>query len=110
MVSDTAMFEKGGQIYALGPVVREINAILPLFRHVTWIGFNRPEYRENASFSPVENTQIRLVFLKKCGGDRIVDKLAVLSRTPAMMLRILREIRLHDVIYTERLHRRPLLH
>jgi len=100
IVSDTAMFEKGGQIYALGPVVREINSLLPLFRNVTWIGFNRPEYRDNASFSPVENTNIRLVFLRKCGGDRIADKLAVLSRTPAMTMRILREIRRHDVVYT----------
>ncbi|MFN0173362.1 MAG: glycosyltransferase family 4 protein [Saprospiraceae bacterium] len=100
MVSDTAMFAKGGQSYALGPVVREINSLLPLFYHVTWIGFNRPEYRDNASFSPVANTKIQLVFLKKCGGDRITDKLRVLSHTPAMMLRILREIRRHDVIYT----------
>ncbi len=100
IVSDTSMFQKAGQTFALGPVVREINALLPLFEHITWIGFNQPEYIDDPSFAEVDTSKIRLILLPKCGGDHLVDKLVVLMRTPWMLLQIWLEMLRHEVVYT----------
>ena len=100
IVSDTSMFRKTGQIFALGPVVREINALLPLFDHITWIGFNQPKYVEDPSFTVVDTSKTRLILLPKCGGDRFGDKVIVLLRTPWMLLQIWLEMLHHEVVYT----------
>ena len=43
VISDTAVFKRDGKAYGFGPVVKEIDAMLHLFKEITWIGFNRQE-------------------------------------------------------------------
>ena len=100
IVSDTAMYGKDDLFYARAPVVSEILALSPLFSQITWIGFNRPDLVDNPSLSLVQDKNIKLIFLKKCGGDSFVDKLEVLLYTPWMLWMIAKEIFRHRVVYT----------
>lgn len=100
VVSDTALFRKGNTTFGFGPVVRELEYISPMFEKIVWIGFERSDEIGSRAFDRVTADNIETVLLKKCGGNRFVDKLNVLLNTPQMVLVILKHIIKAEVIHT----------
>ena len=99
MVTDTAMARKGDQIYAFGPVVRELDVFQSLFGQIVWIGFDRPDMADDPVMLPVPEA-LRCILLPRSGGDSAAAKLGVLLRAPQMLQPILREVARADVIHT----------
>jgi len=99
VVSDTALFEKEGKTYGFGPVVKELEAMLDLFKQITWIGFKRQDQHSNDSFLPVPSEKIEVVFLDPVGGTTVRDKLSVVKKYPFMWNVIDSEIKKHTYIH-----------
>jgi glycosyltransferase involved in cell wall biosynthesis len=99
MITDTAMVRKNGQMYAFGPVVRELEVFQELFRSVEWIGFERPELAEDPIMMPVPS-DVHCILLRPSGGNFWVKKIGVLFQVPLMLRTILKSMRGKKVIHT----------
>jgi len=99
IVSDTAMFEKNGRVWAFGPVVREMSVFLNLFEKVVWIGFERKDRFEDPTMDTVPDG-VKCVLLPPSGGHGIIAKVGVLWNTPLMCKAILKNVLVHKVIHT----------
>lgn len=100
VVSDTAMYCDGATVYAFGPVVNELEALLEVFKTITWIGFNRRDKQTNAAFKPVNQKYIKPILLKQAGGPLPQDKFAIVARYPKMYTIINAEIKKHHYIHS----------
>lgn len=100
IVSDTAMFQNGNEVYAFGPVVRELEFIAPLFDEIIWIGFYRKDKIGDLSMKKIESEKIKVVLLDKVGGKRFLDTIKILLYYPTMFFTILKYARKADVIHT----------
>jgi len=99
VVSDTGMYQKDGETYAFGPVVKELQEMLTLFESITWIGFEREGQIENSSYIKVEDNKIKTILLKNVGGKSLLDKVSILFSYPKMWVKINSEIKQHDFIH-----------
>ncbi len=93
------MIKNGGSNFAFGPVVRELPTFFEIFDTVTWIGYNQ------ISILGIENmevvsSKVNLIFLPKCGGTGIAQKLKVLLFLPKMIYIINNELRKTEYIHT----------
>lgn len=100
VVSDTGMIMRNGKMFAFGPVVKELEEMLTIFDTITWIGFNRPDQIENASYLEVVSEKIKIISLKRVGGKSILDKLNIIKNYPTMWHTILSEIKKHQFIHS----------
>ncbi|PVW16472.1 glycosyltransferase [Marixanthomonas spongiae] len=100
VVSDTAMCQKDSEILAFEPVVRELEAMLALFAHITWIGFNQPDKLGRVPFKALPSKRIRPILLDTVGGPRSKDKMAILKNYPKMYAVIHNEIKKHPVVHS----------
>jgi glycosyltransferase involved in cell wall biosynthesis len=98
MITDTSMVLRDGQVYAFGPVVRELFVFEELFKSITWIGFNRLDLLNDNSMLPVPCT-VNCIMLNASGGKTFFKKLGVLMQTPNMFYHILKNILRTDVIH-----------
>ncbi|MGK0308492.1 MAG: glycosyltransferase involved in cell wall biosynthesis [Urechidicola sp.] len=99
VVSDTGMVQRNGKMFAFGPVVKELQEILVIFDSITWIGFNRPDQIENASYLEIPSEKINTILLKRVGGTSFLDKLKIITNYPVMWHIILSEIKKHQYIH-----------
>tara|TARA_R100001369_G_C3321945_1_gene169094 strand:+ start:1637 stop:2770 length:1134 start_codon:yes stop_codon:yes gene_type:complete len=100
VVSDTAMYQKDNQVVAFEPVVRELEAILPLFTHITWIGFNRPDKIGRFPFKEITSKRIHAILLDYVGGSHPTDKFDIVKNYPIMYRVIDAEIKKHPIIHS----------
>ena len=91
VISDTGMFRRNEDIYAFGPVVKELEA-LDSFGTIRWIGFNRPDQINNNSYIKIQENKIYTKSLKKTGGPRWIDKFLIFFQYPIYIITIFREI------------------
>ena len=99
VISDTGMYEQEGKVYAFGPVVKELDYFLTIFKDVTWIGFNRPDQIGNKSYNEVTNNNVKVLGLKNVGGTQLKSKLQVLFQYPKMFQEVLKEVKKHNYIH-----------
>jgi len=100
IISDTAMFRVENEVFAFGPVVREVEAFKSLFCEITWIGFYRPEYENDQAFMKVDSNFVNTIMIAKSGGNSFFKKVAVLLKLPRMMKIIFPQVVQHHVIHT----------
>ncbi|QQX76773.1 MULTISPECIES: glycosyltransferase [Aequorivita] len=91
VVSDTGMFQKNGNTYAFGPVVKELGE-LNFFNNIIWIGFNKKQLAGNKSFLEITDERIHTIGLQNTGGKTVVSKFFIILNYPVYFLRIFREI------------------
>lgn len=84
IISHTEHYRKGGQIVGLGPTVREINQLLPIFDEI-WHIAPLHEGPANAQAIPYESPQIHLVPIPPSGGPRLADKWQSLRQMPQVL-------------------------
>lgn len=100
IISDTGMYEHKGELFAFGPVVREIDMLQNEYENITWIGFNRPDEMDNKSYEKIQERYTKVIFLKKVGGKRLSSKLKILMQYPSMFKIINNEIKKHNYIHS----------
>ncbi len=101
VVSDTGMLiDNKGDLYAFGPVVKELNNLLLEFDEITWIGFNRENQINNKSFVRVGNDRIKPILLKEVGGKTLLNKIKIIFSYPEMFIIILNCILKHKYIHS----------
>ncbi len=100
IISDTGMYSEGEKVFAFGPVVKELEAMLRIFDRITWIGFNRIDQKDNASYLEVPLDKVIPVLLPNVGGKSITKKLSILGSYPKMWRKINEEISKHDFIHS----------
>ena len=99
VVSDTGMYQKDRKTYAFGPVVKELQEMLSLFETITWIGFDRPDQCNNASYVEVPSEKIKVIALERVGGTSMGAKLKIIASYPKMKALIASEIDKHQYIH-----------
>lgn len=99
VISDTAMCQQDAQVIAFEPVVRELEAMLALFTHITWIGFNRPDKIGHFPFKKLTSKRIHAILLDHVGGPNPKDKFDIVKNYPKMYRVIDAEIKNHPVIH-----------
>ena len=99
VVSDSGMFAVGSEVYAFGPVVKELQEMLKIFTAITWIGFNSKDQINNASYIKV-SSEIKTILLERVGGKSIIDKVSILKSYPKMYRIINSEIKTHNYIHS----------
>ena len=99
VVSDTGMYREGGNVYAFGPVVKELEVLMRLFSSITWIGFNRLDKKKNASYVKIPSEKIKVLLLDRVGGTSIANKVAILKSYPTMYRIINKQIKKHTFIH-----------
>ena len=100
IVSDTKMIKLSGEIFAFGPVVKELNSMLTVFEEITWIGFKHDESENNKSLVKITNKRIRPILIPRVGGKTFVDKIKIILSYPKMFLIILKEVKKHNRIHS----------
>jgi glycosyltransferase involved in cell wall biosynthesis len=100
IVSDTAIFFENGNYYAFGPVVNELESFEHLFDKIVWIGFNRPDKKEDLSMKAIASKKVQVVLLPQIGGKTFLSSLNILFHYPMMFFSILKNILKADVIHT----------
>lgn len=100
IISHSAMFSKNNEVYAFGPVVRELESFVGLFSGVTWIGFSRPDCEDDPAFKKVDPKFVTVIMIPKTGGDTFFAKIGVLLKTPKMLRIIYRQVSKHHIIHT----------
>src|SRR5688572_10279438 len=96
VVSDTAMCKRGADNYAFGPVVKELEYLLPHLTEVVWIGFNRMDRIADPSLLKVPS-DIKVIMLTRTGGPGLIHKLKILLYLPIMVFSILPHVLRADV-------------
>lgn len=96
IISDTALRKNGDSSFGLAPVVRELEKVALGFDKVVWVGFEIPEL----ALEKINSSKIETITLKRCGGDKLIDKLKVFLQTPEMILVIAKTIFKADVVHT----------
>lgn len=100
IISDTGMYKNKGELFAFGPVVREIDELQNEYENITWIGFNRPDEKENKSYKKIQERYTKVIFLKKVGGKSLNSKLKILMQYPSMFKIINSEVKKHNYIHS----------
>ncbi|TGD57169.1 glycosyltransferase family 4 protein [Flavobacterium humi] len=100
IVSDTAILKKDGIYYAFGPVVNELESFEHLFDEITWIGFNRPDKKDDLSMKAITSTKVTVIALQEIGGKTLFSSLKILLRYPVMFFIIFKNILKADVVHT----------
>jgi glycosyltransferase involved in cell wall biosynthesis len=94
------MYRDEEKVFAFEPVVRELKALLSLFKTITWIGFNREDKRQHAAYTEIQSKKIQVILLNKVGGTSLKNKLSILGGYPTMCKLIDTEIKKHPVIHS----------
>lgn len=101
VISDTGMYvDENNEVYAFGPVVKEVNHMLTIFDEIIWIGFNTPNKKRNKTFLQISSENVKPILLEKVGGKSILEKLKIVLSYPKMMRVIYKELKLVDKIHT----------
>ena len=93
-----AHYQCGDQIVGWGSTVQEIDQLSRLFDRVDHLACLHPEPAP-ASSLPYTSSKVRLIPVPPTGGPRFRDKLAILWRSPAYALAILRALPKADVVH-----------
>ncbi|MAM29632.1 MAG: hypothetical protein CMC13_11475 [Flavobacteriaceae bacterium] len=99
VISDTTVFKRDGKAYGFGPVVKEIDAMLHLFKEITWIGFNRQAQAYNKSSLLISSERVKVIPLQHVGGTTLKDKVSIIKQYPSMWKIINSEIKKHTYIH-----------
>ena len=99
VVSDTGMYFDDENWFAFSPVVVELEQMLSIFETITWIGFNRRDQKNNKAYKRIDNSNIKILALKRVGGKKLLDKLEILSHYPSMWKIVNGQIKLHEFIH-----------
>ncbi|WP_299116149.1 glycosyltransferase [uncultured Winogradskyella sp.] len=99
VISDTGMYQKDSHWYAFGPVVTELEYCLSLFSEITWIGFNRNDQLNNASYKQINSDKIKVIALQKVGGRSFLSKINILINYPKMWSVINHQVKKHAFIH-----------
>ncbi len=100
IVSDTAMYQFEGKIYAFEPVVREIEHFAHLFSKITWIGYQYPGTPPPNARHLNPEIPIDYLPLKATGGPRLIHKIQVLLRAPATGIAVWKALKTSDVVHS----------
>ncbi len=87
VISDTAVYKEGGRYLAFEPVVRELNAIAPLFDEIVWLGC-KVDKKDKPLAAPGNN--IRIVGMPSITRSSFINKLALIYSYPVFLVTILR--------------------
>lgn len=82
VISDTGMFQKDGSYYAFQPVVIELQYMLSIYDKIHWIGFERPDQKDNNSYVIVDNNNICLEMIPAVGGKKFSEKIDIIRSYP----------------------------
>ncbi|MBX2955223.1 MAG: glycosyltransferase family 4 protein [Cyclobacteriaceae bacterium] len=100
VVSDTAMAYTKDGILVFEPALREMENLLEVFTHITWIGFNYKSDSNLAMRCP-ETQEIDFILLPKAtGGDSFFSKLRILPYLPYLLIVIVKNVLRHKVVHT----------
>ena len=99
IISDTGIYQKKGDYFAFGPVVKEVEYFLKEFDTVTWVGYNKPYEVNNKSFIYCNNARLNYILLNNLGGKNFLSKLYTIFHYPIMMLKISRLLYKYDDIH-----------
>lgn len=101
IISDTAMWQKSGNVLAFEPVVREIEAIHSLFSEIKWLGCEYDSDTNSKNARTINETiNLKYHFLKRVGGPSFTDKIVKLLQIPITIIKVNKLIRGADIIHT----------
>lgn len=98
VISDTAMYRKGGKVYAYEPVLKELKALLSIFSSITWIGADKGF--TDKTLAVIDTNAIKAVILPRVSYSGWVNKVNVALQYPQMYFTIKKYWREHHYIYT----------
>jgi glycosyltransferase involved in cell wall biosynthesis len=98
VISHTPHYMEGGTPVGWGATVREIDHLATIFDEVTHVA---PLYAEEAPQSSLayQNSRVQLRTVRPAGGERVRDKLSILSVLPQYFSTILTELKTADVVH-----------
>jgi len=100
VVSDTAMAHAEGGILVFEPALREMENLLEVFAHITWIGFDYKS-ESNLAMRYSEANNIDFIILPKAtGGDSFFSKMQILPYLPYLLTVVVKNVMRHKVIHT----------
>lgn len=92
------MYRQGDKVYAYEPVLKELIALLSVFKSITWIGADKG-FTDN-TLSVIDTEAIEPVILPRISYRAWANKLNVLFQYPNMYYTIKKHWRQHKYIYT----------
>lgn len=95
VISDTAISDENDEMYAFGPVVKELE-FLQFPDQITWIGFRK---KKNASHIKITDNRIETIALNPSGGKGVINKLKILFNYPIYFFVIIKQVAKADKIH-----------
>ncbi len=96
IISDSGMSVRKDQTVAFGPVVKEVEAFLQLFDHITWIG-SKQDFK--GSFEMIPKERLTVQMLDRPSGSGWRYKIKILFQYPRLKRLLLKEIEKHQYIH-----------
>lgn len=100
VVSDTALYREGNQVFGFVAVVKELEFLQDNFEEIIWIGANRPELKDNGTLIEIKAPNIKTILLPKMGGKSLLQVLKILVLYPYLFLLIFKNIYKAEVVHT----------
>lgn len=100
VVSDTALYREGNQVFGFVAVVKELEFLQDNFEEIIWIGANRPELKDNGTLIEIKVPNIKTILLPKMGGKSLLQVLKILVLYPYLFLLIFKNIYKAEVVHT----------
>lgn len=100
VVSDTALYREGNQVFGFVAVVKELEFLQDNFEEIIWIGANRPELKDNGTLIEIKVPNIKTILLPKMGGKSLLQVLKILVLYPYLFVLIFKNIYKAEVVHT----------
>lgn len=98
VVSDTAMYNRDGQLLVFDPVLRELNAIDDMFDEIIWLGARA--LKKKRSLKPLNNDKIKAEMLPCLSRSGKINVLYILLAYPVIFLRIIKYLKHATHVHT----------
>lgn len=100
VISDTRIQRVDEKFHAFNSVVNELNYIKPIFRHITWIGYDFTGCSLDDSLMVVnQNVVDEIVLFPRSGGSALVKKIDALFKSILYVFNLRKHIKAADVIH-----------
>lgn len=99
IISDTRIQYVENKIMAFNSVVKELDVFEKLFNDINWVGFDYGNEEIDNTLLEVNTRKIKIITLKRTGGNSVRKKLLTLTNFPRLFFLIFRYYRNFDFIH-----------
>lgn len=100
IISDTRIQKTDEGYYAFNSVVKELDVFVELFEKITWIGYDYSDMDLDPSLMFISYSDVRIILLKRSGGNKFSDKFKILVSLPSNAFKIIRHAVTAEVIHS----------